>query len=50
MMNVLVKDMHTENIIDVIPFASVKSAEIWVDAQMLIWEEDRGYKIVEDVE
>lgn len=50
MMTVLVKDMRTEEIIDLVPFASVESAEIWIDAQMLIWEEERGYKIVEDVE
>jgi hypothetical protein len=50
MMTVLVKDMRTEEIIDMIPFASVESAEIWIDAQMLIWEEDRGYKIVECIE
>lgn len=50
MMTVLVKDMRTEQIIDMIQFASSQSAEIWIDAQMLIWEEDRAYKIVEDVE
>jgi hypothetical protein len=50
MTTVLVKDMRAEKIIDLVPFASVKSAEIWIDAQMLIWEEDRGYKIVEDME
>jgi hypothetical protein len=50
MMTVLVKDMRTEKIIDMIPFTSVESAEIWIDAQMRIWEEDRGYKIVECIE
>ncbi len=50
MMTVLVKDLHNEQIIDMVQFASIKSAEIWIDAQMLIWEEDRAYKIVEDVE
>lgn len=50
MITVLVKDMRTEEIIDMVPFASTESAEIWIDAQMLIWEEDRGYKLVEDVE
>jgi hypothetical protein len=47
MLTVFVKDMRTEEIIDMVPFASVESAEIWIDAQMLIWEEDRAYKIVE---
>lgn len=50
MMTVLVKDMRTESIIDMIPFASIESAEIWIYDQMMIWEEDRGYKIVECVE
>ena len=50
MMTVLVKDCRTEEIIDFVSFASAQSAEIWVDAQMMIWEEDRAYKIVEDVE
>jgi hypothetical protein len=50
MMTVLVKDMRTEEIIDSVPFASAISAEIWIDAQMLIWEEDRGYKLVGNVE
>lgn len=50
MINVLVKDLRTEEIIDSVPFATSESAEIWMDAQMLIWEEDRAYKIVEDVE
>ena len=49
MIIVLVKDMRTEEIIDSVPFASVESAEIWMNAQMLIWEEDRGYKLVENV-
>lgn len=48
MIIVLVKDMRTEKIIDSVTFASVESAEIWMDAQMMIWEEDRGYKLVED--
>lgn len=47
---VLVKDLSTETIIDTVPFASIESAEIWMDAQMLIWEEDRAYKIVEVAE
>jgi hypothetical protein len=49
MIIVLVKDMRTEKIIDSVPFASVESANIWMDAQMLIWEEDRAYKLVENV-
>lgn len=50
MINVLVKDLRTEKIIDSVPFSYVEFAEIWVDAQMMIWEEERAYKIVEDKE
>jgi hypothetical protein len=50
MINVLVKDLRTEEIIDSVPFSTVETAEIWMDAQMLIWEEDRAYKIVEDAQ
>lgn len=49
MTTVLVKDLRTETIIDTVEFHSVDSAEIWVDAQMLIWEEDRAYKIIKSV-
>jgi len=49
MIIVLVKDMRTEKIIDSVPFASIESAEIWMNAQMMIWEEDRAYKLVENV-
>jgi hypothetical protein len=50
MIIVLVKDLRTETIIDTVEFHSVQSAEIWMDAQMLIWEKDRAYKIIESVE
>jgi hypothetical protein len=46
---VLVKDLRTETIIDTVEFHNIQSAEIWMDAQMIIWEEDRAYKIVENV-
>lgn len=48
MIKVLVKDLHTEEIIDSVPFDTLESAKIWVEAQMMIWEEDRAYKIVKD--
>lgn len=44
---ILEKDTRNNKIAAIATFTSRKSAEIWVDGLSQIWEEERGYKIVE---
>ena len=46
----LIKYLRTGLIAEGPFFKTRKLANIWVNEQMEIWEEDRGYKIVEDME
>jgi hypothetical protein len=44
---VLEKDARTETIISTKTFFLLEEAQNWVDKMSSIWEEDRGYKIME---
>jgi hypothetical protein len=44
---VLEKDLFTQTVLVAATFARLQDAENWVDQMSYIWEEYRGYKIVE---
>lgn len=44
---VLEKDLRTESVTAVAAFARLQDAQDWVEIMISMWEEHRGYKIVE---
>ena len=47
---VLEKDLPTETVTVVATFTRFQDAESWVEVMSSMWEEVRGYKIVDDYE